>query len=54
MRSGVNVRGAGDKYITYPYLILYHCIANILNQTTKLIRILGVVEKLLGLPLFCQ
>ena len=36
------------------YLIIHHCVTNIFNQTTKLIRILDVVEETLNLPLFRQ
>ena len=35
-------------------LIFHHGIANVFDQTSKLIRILDVVEKSLNLPLLCQ
>ena len=36
----------------HTHLILYHCIADILNQTAKSIGILDIVEEALDLPLF--
>ena len=36
------------------YLILYYCIADILDHTTEFIRILDVIEEALNIPLFFQ
>ena len=36
------------------YLILHHCLTNILNHTAKFIHVLNIVEKAFGPPLFCE
>jgi len=36
------------------HLILYHSIANILNQTPEFIRVLDIVEKTLNVSLLFQ
>ena len=33
-------------------LIFHHCVANILNQAPKLVRIVNVIEEALSFPLF--
>ena len=36
------------------HLILHHCIADVVNQTPKFVRIPDVIEETLGLALFSQ
>ena len=54
MKSGANIRGVGDEQFVDAHLIMHHRIANVLNQTGKFIRILGIVKKSLDLPLTFQ
>jgi len=54
MKSDMNFRGARNQQFVDNYLILHHCITNIFNQATKLIRILNIVEEALNIPLLYQ
>ena len=50
--SGDGFKSKGDKRVDPTDLIIHYGIADILNQTTKTIRVLDVVEETLGLSLF--
>ena len=50
MRSGANVRGAGNVWFVDTHLIPDHRIANIFDKAAELIRILDVVEKAFNHP----
>ena len=46
--------GVEDRQTMDTYLILQHCLANVLNQTAKFVCILDIVEETLSLSLFFQ
>jgi len=52
--SGASVSGARNKWLADIYLIIYHCITDIFDQTAKFIRILDIAKETLNLPLLCQ
>lgn len=43
-----------NGYLGDTYLISHHCIVNVSNQATELIRILDVIEKSLDFPFLNQ
>ena len=54
MKPGANFRCARDTRIADIYLIIHHCITNVLNNIVKLVRILCVIEKIRDIPSLLQ
>jgi len=50
----MDVRHGGSESVLIANLVVHHCITDIFDQTTQLIRIPDVVEKALNTPLICQ
>ena len=54
MKSEMGVRHEDNEPTQTTNLIVHCSITDLSNQTTKLVRILDIIEKAFSLPLFCQ
>ena len=54
MKSVANVRDRGDWWFADRYLIIHYRVTDILNETSKFIGVVCVVDKAFNLSLFHQ